>query len=105
MYRPMLIAAALASVPTAALAGETITYSYDARGRLVQVAHAGSVNDGLVSSYAFDKADNRTSVTVSGSQTSTPPSSPPTGATNASGCIAVVPLGGKFRVIPCAPAT
>lgn len=50
----------------AAQASETETYSYDARGRLVQVAHSGSVNNGVVSSYSHDKADNRTGKTVSG---------------------------------------
>lgn len=60
---PLLAATALAG---AAMAAETITYSYDALGRLITVSHSGSVNAGIVSSYAIDKADNRTNRTVSG---------------------------------------
>jgi YD repeat-containing protein len=67
-----LIAAAAALVPTIASAAETVTYSYDAKGRLTQVARSGSVNNGVVAAYAFDKADNRTNVTVSGSPFSSP---------------------------------
>jgi YD repeat-containing protein len=43
----------------AAYAAETITYKYDARGRLVQVNHAGTVNNNVVTNYVYDKADNR----------------------------------------------
>jgi hypothetical protein len=50
----------------AALASETVTYSYDARGRLVRAAHAGSVNNGAIANYSYDKADNRTLRNVSG---------------------------------------
>jgi hypothetical protein len=49
-----------------AFASETITYTYDALGRLTHVAHAGTVNNGLQSNYTLDPADNRTNVTVSG---------------------------------------
>ena len=44
----------------AAWASETINYKYDARGRLVQVNHSGSVNNNVVTNYVYDKADNRT---------------------------------------------
>lgn len=50
----------------AAEAAETITYKYDARGRLVQVSHSGTVNNGVVTNDTFDKADNRTNVTTTG---------------------------------------
>lgn len=89
------LAVMLLMTSSAASAAETITYSYDARGRLTQVKHAGSVNDGLQTSYTLDKADNRMSVAVSGGGTAigvTAPTSP---------CLAVVPLGGAFRSIPC----
>ena len=56
-----------------ALANETITYSYDARGRLIQVARTGTVNNGVTTSYQFDKADNRTSKTTTGSTNPPPP--------------------------------
>ena len=49
-----------------AQAAETITYTYDAQGRLTNVAHSGTVNNNVQSSYTFDHADNRTNVTVTG---------------------------------------
>ena len=55
----MLLLAGLA-VAAAAMATETLTYSYDARGRLVKVQHSGNVNNGVVTNYQYDKADNRT---------------------------------------------
>jgi hypothetical protein len=69
----LIIAAAALGSATAALATETITYSYDARGRLVQVARAGNVNNGVTTSYTLDKADNRTNKTTTGSPNSGPP--------------------------------
>ena len=62
---------ALLLTSTAAHADETITYTYDARGRLVRVDHAGTVNNGVVTTYTLDKADNRTNKTTA---------SPPPGA-------------------------
>ena len=50
----------------AAYAAETITYTYDARGRLIAVNHSGTVNNNVVSNYSYDKADNRTNVTTTG---------------------------------------
>lgn len=57
----------------AAYAAETITYSYDARGRLVQVNHAGTVNNNVVSNYTYDKAGNRQNKTTTGSPNPPPP--------------------------------
>lgn len=54
-------------------AGETIQFSYDAKGRLVKVERSGGVNDGVISEYAFDKADNRQNVRVTGSSNAPPP--------------------------------
>jgi hypothetical protein len=48
----------------AAIASETINYSYDARGRLVKVQRSGSVNNNVTANYTYDKADNRTNVNV-----------------------------------------
>ena len=61
---PLLAAAAAAIWPTAAGASETISYTYDARGRLKTVAHSGTVNNGKTTTYSLDKADNRTSKTT-----------------------------------------
>jgi YD repeat-containing protein len=52
-------AAAALAAAAAAIASETISYSYDARGRLVRVDHAGTVNANVVTNYIYDKADNR----------------------------------------------
>ena len=58
----IVLTALLGSVP--ALADETITYTYDARGRLVKVVHTGTVNNNNQACYKYDKADNRTNVQV-----------------------------------------
>jgi hypothetical protein len=47
-------------------AAETITYTYDAKGRLVKIVHTGTVNNNVVSNYTFDNADNRKTVKVTG---------------------------------------
>lgn len=56
----------LALLGTAAIAAETITYSYDARGRLKQAVRSGTVNNGVTTSYQFDRAHNRTRKTTTG---------------------------------------
>ena len=62
----LLASALLALVP--ASASETISYAYDTRGRLIQVTHSGTVNNGANANYCYDRAENRTyvSVTTSG---------------------------------------
>ena len=50
-----------------AFAAETLIYTYDARGRLVKVERSGAVNNGVKADYAHDKANNRTTVVVTGS--------------------------------------
>lgn len=64
--RRLLVAAALVGTAAAAFASETITYRYDARGRLIKVERSGSVNNGVNSNYSHDKADNRTNKTITG---------------------------------------
>jgi hypothetical protein len=50
-----------------AVAQETVTYTYDNKGRLVTVSHGTTgPNAGVNASYTYDNADNRTNVTVSG---------------------------------------
>ncbi len=68
-----LLTAATLLCSTAAEATETISYSYDARGRLIQVERTGTVNNGVTTSYVLDKADNRTSKTTTGSPNPPPP--------------------------------
>ena len=64
---------ALIGLATAAVAyaSETITYTYDSRGRLMKVVRTGSVNNNDSAEYKYDKADSRTNVNV------TSPNSPP----------------------------
>lgn len=52
-------------VSTAAMAAETVSYSYDARGRLVKVQRSGSVNNNVTTSDCYDRANNRLNRTVS----------------------------------------
>lgn len=66
MKHSCLAAIVTALLPAAASAGETVTYKYDARGRLVTVSHAGGVNNGVTSTYAYDRADNRTEHQLTG---------------------------------------
>lgn len=66
-----LLALAALGVAASAVASETITYTYDARGRLTKVARSGTVNNNVSAAYTFDKADNRTAVNV------VSPNSPP----------------------------
>lgn len=62
-----VVALAATAATAAAFATETISYSYDAKGRLVRTVHSGTVNNGLTSTFGYDKAGNRTAKGVSGS--------------------------------------
>ena len=67
MRVPVTLAAfAVCFVASIAQAAETIVYTYDAKGRLVKVVHSGSVNNGVQTTYTYDKADNRKNVTTTG---------------------------------------
>ena len=66
-------AAAAALLPSPAGAAETISYAYDARGRLVEVKRAVNSATPVVTTYQFDKADNRTAKVTTGSPNSGPP--------------------------------
>lgn len=56
-----ILAAALGIVAlgSASIASETITYTYDALGRLVTAKSTGATNNNEIRSYCFDKAGNR----------------------------------------------
>lgn len=49
-----------------AFAGETVTYGYDAKGRLVRVEKANGPNNGISTTYGHDRANNRTVVRTTG---------------------------------------
>lgn len=53
----IIAAAGLFALPS--VAGETITYTYDPLGRLIAVERAGTVNNGVDTTYVYDEADNR----------------------------------------------
>ena len=54
------------SIPAQVVATETVTYTYDAKGRLVKVVRSGTINNGVTTEYTHDKADNRKKVTTTG---------------------------------------
>lgn len=57
----------IAAMPLASVqATETQVYRYDAKGRLVKVERSGTVNNGVVTEYTADKADNRSNVKTTG---------------------------------------
>lgn len=58
--------------PVPASAGETITYTYDALGRLVAVETSGTVNNGQDVRISYDAAGNRTNYQVTGAGSGTP---------------------------------
>ena len=94
--RRLLLLALFLSVP--ASAAETITYAYDARGRLVKVSRSGSTNNGVSACYSYDPADNRSNVTVA-----MPSASAPSFAIND---VSVTEGGSlKFTVTKCGAAS
>ena len=74
MNRACLLGFLLSSlaIAAAATAAETVTYTYDAKGRLVKVVRTGTVNNNVTVEYTHDKADNRTRL-----KTTNSPNPPP----------------------------
>ncbi len=62
--RQLLIIAAIVTTPIVAQAAETITYTYDAQGRVIQVRSTGSTNGPSTTTYQYDKAHNRVHETI-----------------------------------------
>src|SRR5207253_8427338 len=62
--RALAIFAALLCVAAPVAGSETITYTYDALGRLVKVERTGAVNSRANACYTHDPANNRTNVTT-----------------------------------------
>ena len=61
-----------AMIASSAQASETVTYTYDAKGRLVKVERSGTVNNGVKAEYTHVKANNRKNVKVTGSPNPAP---------------------------------
>jgi hypothetical protein len=91
----LILAASALGIAAAAQAGETVTYSYDALGRLTATTSTGTVNNGAASALSYDPAGNRTHYDVSGAAGSAPPpGAQPSSASPASGAEdAAVPAG------------
>lgn len=66
MRTSIVLALSATFMSQVAVAAETITYSYDAKGRLIKVVHSGPVNGAMTTTYEHDKADNRRRLTNSG---------------------------------------
>lgn len=87
----------LAMTPTFAtpsFATETVTYSYDALGRLIRTVKSGGPSTGVDAQVGYDKVGNRINVTVTGAN-SNPPPSPPTSPSR----LVVIPFNGKAIVV------
>jgi hypothetical protein len=63
----VISAAGLMATAIPLLAAETITYSYDAKGRVVKVVRIGTVNNNVTYDYTHDRANNRSHVKVTNS--------------------------------------
>lgn len=62
----VVAAMAVLSAAAVAAATETITYTYDAKGRLILVHHSGTVNNNVIANYTLDNAQNRKNLKVTG---------------------------------------
>jgi len=69
-----VLAALLAT--TSAIAAETMTYTYDAHGRLTKVQRAGGNNNAVTSQYSYDPSDNRTNAWQNSGAPPAPPAAP-----------------------------
>lgn len=63
----------LVLAPAIAIAAETITYTYDAKGRLVKVIRTETVYNNVTYDYMHGKANNRKNVKVTNSPNVPPP--------------------------------
>jgi hypothetical protein len=73
IMRKLLLGAIAFALVTGAFAAETITYTYDAKGRLIRVVRTGTVNNNVTTEYTYDKANNRKTVVTTNSPNPPPP--------------------------------
>lgn len=66
LIRQACLAMLMAALAVPVLASETITYTYDALGRVVAVSRSGGASSGADSTYTYDAAGNRSQVSTSG---------------------------------------
>jgi hypothetical protein len=88
--------------PVISIAGETIAYSYDAKGRLVKVSRTGTVNNGAQLQFSYDKANNRKSRVVTGGANA--PAMAPALAPAVAG-VSGAPFGISVCAMTCASAS
>ena len=88
---------ALCSV-SGAFAQETTTFTYDAKGRVKTTTRSGGPSNGVNAAYTYDKADNRSNVTVTNSPNGNGGLGSD-GASTGSMLFVVVPLNG-YTIIP-----
>jgi hypothetical protein len=70
----ILVSAAIALLfVSGAFGTETVTYTYDAKGRLIRVVRTGTVNNNVTTDYKHDKANNRKTVVTTNSPNPPPP--------------------------------
>jgi len=62
----LIVVGVLIAVAGIASASETITYTYDAKGRLILVQHGGTVNNNVTANYTYDAAYTRNNLIVPG---------------------------------------
>ncbi len=60
----IIVGVGVLAASQAAQAAETITYTYDAQGRVIQVRSTGSANGPSTTTYTYDKVHNRVSATT-----------------------------------------
>lgn len=72
-FAKIFTASILIAMPVLSNAAETITYTYDAKGRLIKVVRTGTVNNNVQTTYTHDKANNRKNTTTTGSANTPPP--------------------------------
>jgi YD repeat-containing protein len=92
-----ILALAVLVAPSCLAAQETTTYTYDAKGRVVGVSRSGGPSAAAATTYSYDKADNRTNVTVTSSPNGGGQDGG-SGATAGNKVVVVLPLNG-FTVL------
>jgi hypothetical protein len=73
MVRLLIASTVATALVSGAFAAETITYTYDAKGRLIKVVRTGTVNNNVTTDYTHDKANNRKTVVTTNSPNPPPP--------------------------------